>query len=190
MDYSSFFSQQYPNLTTTNLQGATFSLNQNPPTNVTHQQQQQQQQPSNTVSQLQQNMFYLDPFNTKLEHPQSNDIDHASYSSSTPYSYVSLIVDESEVFLDELDDLSRNANAAQTRRNHSPQSRQNSNVPLISNITDFDITDLNQDFLDSSTGGNSTVSPSTIGKAYFFFRKGRPKIVPLKELFERERNDM
>ena len=81
MDYSSFFPQQYPNLTTANLQAANsaFSLNQNPPTNANHQ---QRQQSSNPVSQLQQNMFYLNPFDTKPEHPQPNDFDHASYSST------------------------------------------------------------------------------------------------------------
>ena len=70
-------------MTVANLQAATnstFSLNQNIPTNGTPQH--RQQQPSNPVSQLQQNMFYLDPFDTKLEHPQSNDLDHASYSST------------------------------------------------------------------------------------------------------------
>jgi hypothetical protein len=86
MDYSSFFSQQYPNLTAANLQAAnsTFSFNQRPATNAVHQQQrqqQQQQQPSIPVSQLQQNLFYLDPFDTKIE-PQSNDLDHTSYSST------------------------------------------------------------------------------------------------------------
>lgn len=82
MDYSSFFPQQYPNLTAANLQAAansTFSLNQNPSTNAG--QQQQQQQSSNTVSQLQQNMFYLDPFDADC--PPSNDLDHASHSSAT-----------------------------------------------------------------------------------------------------------
>ena len=69
------------------------------------------------------------------------------------------MVDESEAFLDELDDLSRNANAAQTRRNYSPPNHQNNNVPRLPSATDFDITDLSQDFLDSSTGGNSNVLP-------------------------------
>ena len=73
------------------------------------------------------------------------------------------MVDESEAFLDDLDDLSRNANVAQTRRNHSSQNVHNNNIPRLSNVTDFDITDLSQDFLDSSTGGNSNVLlPSTV----------------------------
>jgi hypothetical protein len=80
MDYSSFFPHQYPNLTAANLQAAansTFQLNQNPPTNAG----QQQQQSSNTVSQLQQNMFYLDPFDADC--PPSNEVDHGSHSSTT-----------------------------------------------------------------------------------------------------------
>jgi hypothetical protein len=82
MDYT-FFPQQYPNLTTANLQAANRAFNINPgPPNAPRQQQQHQQQQSNPVSQLQQNMFYLDPFNTKMEQPQSNDVDHASYSSA------------------------------------------------------------------------------------------------------------
>jgi hypothetical protein len=107
----------------------------------------------------------------------------------TPYPHVSLIVDESEPFIDELDDLSRNASAIQTRRNHSPQNLQNNNIPRLSNATDFDLTDLNQDFLDSSTGGNSSVVHPPIGYAYVF-RKGKRRIVLLNEPFAKERNDM
>jgi hypothetical protein len=76
-----------------------------------------------------------------------------------PDPQVSLMIDESETFLDELDDLSRNPNAVQTHRNHSPQNLQNNNMPRLSTATEFDLTDLNPDFLDSSTGGNSNVVP-------------------------------
>ena len=76
------------------------------------------------------------------------------------------MIDESEAFLDELDDLSRNANAVQTRQNHSPQNL--NNIPRLSNATDFDLTDLNQDFLDSSTGGNSNVVPPNDGVSLCF----------------------
>ena len=80
MDYT-FFPEQYPNLTRANLQAANNAFSINPsPSNAPRQPQQQQQ--SNPVSQLQQNMFYLDPFDTKIDQPQSNDVDHASYSSA------------------------------------------------------------------------------------------------------------
>jgi hypothetical protein len=79
-----------------------------------------------------------------------------------------LTVDESDQFLDDIDDMSRTAAAAQTRRsqsqpranngtvgrNHSPNGLQNMNgFPQ-----DFDIADLNSlDLADSSNGGNSSV---------------------------------
>ena len=165
MDYSSFFPPQYQHLTAANLQAANsaFSLNQSTPTNAIHQQQQQRQQqqhPSNPVSQLQQNMFFLDPFDTKLEHPQPNDLDHTSHSS-TPNFHVSLMVDESEAFIDELD-----TNPIQNHQNHSSQNLQNNTIPRFSTATDFDLSDLNQEFMDSSTGGNTTVIHPQMGHAY------------------------
>jgi hypothetical protein len=81
MDYNAFFSQPYQNLTAANLQAANnaFSLNTGPPNTSHRQQQQQQQQPQNNhVSQLPQNVFYMDPFDTKIEPTQTNDLDHAS----------------------------------------------------------------------------------------------------------------
>jgi hypothetical protein len=67
---------------------------------------------------------------------------------------------ESEAFLDELDDLSRLGNIPQNcppALNQSPQGLQQNNIPKLS--MDFDFTDLNQDFQDTSAGGNTTVWP-------------------------------
>lgn len=84
MDYNTFFSQPYQNLTAANLQATNnaFPINTSPP-NASHRQQQQQAQ-SNPVSQLQQNLFYLDPFEAKVEPTQSNDLDHVSCNPSIP----------------------------------------------------------------------------------------------------------
>jgi hypothetical protein len=134
MDYSSAtFFPQYSTLTSENLAASNnaFSLNPSP-------QQQQRSQNNNPVSQLQQNMFYLDPFDAKLEQPHSNDIDHASFSSISREFPV--IVDESDVFLDDLE-----VNGQQRR------------IPRLQ--SDFDLDLSNPDFLDPSNSGNSTVSP-------------------------------
>jgi hypothetical protein len=182
MDFNTFYSPQtaYPNLTAANLQANhAFSLNPNTNTTPLNQQQPRQQQPQqqqqpqnkmsqNNISQLQQNMFYLDPFEAKVDQSQCPDMDHASFSSTCPCLNVLICLDESDVFLDELDDMSRAANAAQSRRsingtnrrNPSPQGLQN--IPRLNQSNDFDL-DLSemtgQDFMDTSTGGNSTVSP-------------------------------
>jgi hypothetical protein len=100
MDYNSFYTQQYPNLSGANLPSGNtqFSLNPNRPNapavnrqqgqqqqgTQQQQQRQQQQQQTDPRSQLQSNMFFLDPYNTKLEQTPSVDRDHASYSSFTP----------------------------------------------------------------------------------------------------------
>lgn len=68
------------------------------------------------------------------------------------------MADESDQFLDELDELSRNPNVTQTRRN-----LRSNNIQQLSAATDFDLTDLNQEFLDSSAGGNSNVVPPNDG---------------------------
>lgn len=76
------------------------------------------------------------------------------------------VIDESDVFLDDLDDMSRAANAAQsrrsingtTRRNPSPQGLQN--ISHLDPSSEFDLNDMtSQDFMDTSSGGNSTVNP-------------------------------
>jgi hypothetical protein len=89
--------------------------------------------------------------------------DHTQVSAPVAY----LTTDESDLYLDELDDVSRAANAAQNRRqvsvgggqrrNHSPQGVPGG-VPLVNQPTDFDLQDISQDFMDASMGGNSTVS--------------------------------
>jgi hypothetical protein len=104
MDYGSFYPQQqqqqqqqaYPNLTAANLQNLqtntnnSFQLNPSPPTltqpNSTDQCPNHQNSISplqqNNIAPLQANMFYLDPFDTKVDTSQAaNDLDHASYSS-------------------------------------------------------------------------------------------------------------
>jgi hypothetical protein len=102
MDYSSFFSQQYPNVTPQNFQASNNAFNpqhnnsnnsNNSNEQQRRQQSQSQQQNNNQISQLQQNMFYLDPFDTKVEQ-HSNDPDHTSYSStiSSPSKMVKLIL--------------------------------------------------------------------------------------------------
>jgi hypothetical protein len=68
------------------------------------------------------------------------------------------MADESEQFLDDLDDLSRNPNVAQPGRN-----LRSNDVQQLSAATDFDVTDLNQEFLDTSTGVNSNVVPPNDG---------------------------
>lgn len=68
------------------------------------------------------------------------------------------MADESDQFLDDLDDLSRNPNIPQTGRN-----LQSNNVQQLSAATDFDVTDLSQEFLDTSTGVNSNVVPPNDG---------------------------
>jgi hypothetical protein len=81
MDYSSFYPQQYSTLTAENLQAANNAfavnglINNAPAPN--------NGQPANNVAQLQQNMFYLDPFdhNGKVE---SNDYEQGSHSSECP----------------------------------------------------------------------------------------------------------
>jgi hypothetical protein len=86
MDYSAFYpQQQFSTLAGANLQPAPngFSLNSNP-SNVVSRQQQQQRQQNNPMAQLQQNMFFLDPFDTKLEPIPSNDLDHASFARTQP----------------------------------------------------------------------------------------------------------
>ena len=88
MDYSTFYPHPYrPSkprpLDQTNLQapnGNVFPLNHSPPT--TTQARPSQQSQSNPMSQLQQNLFYLDPFDTKVENaPFPLDVDHASFTS-------------------------------------------------------------------------------------------------------------
>jgi len=88
MDYSTFYTNPYPSSTTqplshANLQaanGGAFSLNPSPSSSSRLQPNQQNQ--SNGIAQLQQNMFYLDPFDTKMEQSQCPpDVDHASFSS-------------------------------------------------------------------------------------------------------------
>lgn len=110
MDYSTFYPQQqtYPNLTTANLQNlhtnnTPFQLNPSPPiaqstadqcpnhqNNISPLQQnnisplqQNSIQPlqAANLAQLQTNMFFMDPFDTKVDTSQANDLDHASYSS-------------------------------------------------------------------------------------------------------------
>jgi hypothetical protein len=98
MDYSTFYPQTtFPNLTAANLQANhAFSLNPNTNTTALTQQQPRQQQPpqqqqpsGNNISQLQQNMFYLDPFEAKVDQSQCPDLDHASFSSMSPFILVS-----------------------------------------------------------------------------------------------------
>ena len=88
-------------------------------------------------------------------------------SSSYP-----LTKDESDPYLDEIDDIARTTNAARNRRqvnsngtqpqqhgrNSSPHGvAGNTSLGLLPQ-TDFDLQDMNNgDFMDSSTGGNSTV---------------------------------
>lgn len=77
MDYSSYFPQNYQSLTAANLQAANtaFSPNGNA-------QQPQQPRQNGQLSQLPQNMFFLDdPFDVKMETNRPADIDHASFSS-------------------------------------------------------------------------------------------------------------
>src|SRR5579859_3869130 len=112
MDYSTFYPQQqtYPNLTTANLQNihtnnTPFQLNPSPPitqpvgdqcpnhqNNISPLQQnnisplqQNSIQPlqAGNLAQLQANMFFMDPFDTKVD-TQANDLDHGSYSSTLP----------------------------------------------------------------------------------------------------------
>jgi hypothetical protein len=82
--------------------------------------------------------------------------------------------DESDLYLDELDEVSRAANVAQnrrhgsmngthpTRRNHSPQGVTSNGVRLPPAPSDFDIQDMNTEFMES-TGGNSTVTSPFCG---------------------------
>jgi hypothetical protein len=74
-------------------------------------------------------------------------------------------IDESDVFLDELDDMSRAANAAQSRRSINGTTRRNPSPQGLHNIShldqsnDFDLNDMtSQDFMDTSGGGNTTVN--------------------------------
>jgi len=65
MEYSTYYTQSYPDLTTANLQANNaYTIDSTP---------------QNGVAQIQQNLFYLDPFDSKLD--QSIDPDHASFSS-------------------------------------------------------------------------------------------------------------
>jgi len=97
MDYTSFYpstAQQFANpLSATN---PPFSLSQNGPTQVpANRSSRNIPQQNNPIAQLQQNMFYLDPFESKLGEASSNDMDHASYSSKFPYhlqSYFILLI--------------------------------------------------------------------------------------------------
>jgi hypothetical protein len=169
MDYSSFYPQQYSTLTAENLQAANnaFAVNGNLP-HLPQQNQPNGNNTNNNVAQLQQNMFYLDPFDTNVK-PDSIDPDHASYSSIPPFSSDALNKDESDLYLDELDEVSRAANVAQNRRhgsmngthgnrrNHSPQGVTSNTVHLPPAPSDFDIQDMNTEFMDSM-GGNSTVT--------------------------------
>ena len=111
-------------------------------------------------------MFFLDPFESKVDQPQCPDLDHASFSSTDPCPNDPNSLDESDVFLDELDDMSRAANAAQSRRSINGTNRRNPSPQGLHNISrldqsnDFDLSDMTgQDFMDTSSGGNSTVSP-------------------------------
>jgi hypothetical protein len=79
MDYATFYPQHYQTLTTENLQAVNNAFQVNGSNQ--HPLPQQEQQPSN-VAQLPQNMFFLDPFDTKGPEG-SNDQDHASYSSKS-----------------------------------------------------------------------------------------------------------
>jgi len=82
MDYSNFYANPYPPptaqpLTHANLQAANgnaFSHNPSPQSN--------QQTQANPITQLQQNMFYLDPFDTKMDHSECPpEFDSASCES-------------------------------------------------------------------------------------------------------------
>jgi len=78
MDFSTFYQQGYPNLTAVNLHANNaYALNNNP-SQQPHRESQQQQQQANVP--LQQNLFYLDPFETEVD---ANEMDHASFSSSS-----------------------------------------------------------------------------------------------------------
>ena len=108
------------------------------------------------------------------------------------------------MFLDDLDDLSRAANAAQHRRstlnasqnhqrNQSPTGLQNMSQPSISN--DFDISDLaNQDFIDTSpqngaSGINSSVNLLDFEwNIDFGYRNEKRKIGPHKGHSVNEKN--
>ena len=86
MDFSAFYAQQpfpqQPPLTKANVHASNNVFAMNPAQVAPQQrhQQQQQQQQNSQISQLQQNMFFLDPFSTEID-TSSNDVDHASYSS-------------------------------------------------------------------------------------------------------------
>ena len=112
---------------------------------------------SSPPTQMQQNMLYLDPFDTpKLDQPQSMDIDHAYYSSSHSFrNSLADAVDESDAFFEELDDLSR---ATQTRGNPSQVALQN--IPRLLTTPEFDPPDLNSDLLEPVTGGNNVFPPT------------------------------
>ena len=81
MDYTAFYSQQYPQQGGVNVNGFGIAAPQTAQAQIPGQQGQQQ---NNQMAQLQQNMFYLDPFDTKLEPCPPNQLDHASFSSIFP----------------------------------------------------------------------------------------------------------
>lgn len=209
--------QPYPNLTAANLQNlqtnAAFQLNPSPPTLTQHTTDQCPQTnisplQANNLAQLQTNMFYMDPFetNSKVETGQGNDMD-GSYSSillpELPFLFIPvqslvccvhcrqelIFIDESDVFLDELDDISRTATVSQSRRsinpnpstagrNHSPQKPQ---TLLLPSPADFDLSDLtSQDFMDVSAGGNTTKRKAQNRAAQRAFRERKERHV--KEL--------
>ena len=77
--------------------------------------------------------------------------------------YILTRVDDSDAFLEELDDLARvGARPAQVtnnnpnvKRNESPQGL---NVPHMSTASEIDFGDLGQDFLDNTPGNSSVIS--------------------------------
>jgi hypothetical protein len=86
MDYSNFYANPYPapptarRLSRANLQalnGTAFPQNPSPQPN-------QQTQP-NGMAQLQQNMFYLDPFDTKMDQSECPAEVDASVSFASPF---------------------------------------------------------------------------------------------------------
>jgi hypothetical protein len=87
MDFSTYCPEGYSTLTTEHLQAANngFALNGNLPPGPSQPCPGNNSLPqaNNNVAQLQQNMFFLDPFetNTKVD---PLDQDHASYSSMSP----------------------------------------------------------------------------------------------------------
>lgn len=106
------------------------------------------------------------------------------------------LLDESDVFLDELDDISRTATVSQSRRSINPNPSNNTNNPstarrnhspqkpqtlLIPSPADFDLSDLtSQDFMDVSGSGNTTKRKAQNRAAQRAFRERKERHV--KEL--------